>query len=69
MKIKKLQLLLALFFCIASKSYAIPPLPLPQRAIPPVGDPAPIDNEIAILFAGGILLGVFYLLKKPKSTA
>lgn len=70
MKIRKLQLLLALFFCITFNSYAFPPPPEPQpRGIPPVGDPVPINSEIALLFAGGILLGVFYFVKKPKSTA
>lgn len=70
MKIRKLQLPLALFFCISFNSYAFQPLPEPQpRGIPPVGDPVPIDRETAILFAGGILLGIFYLFKKNKSTA
>lgn len=69
MKIRKFKLLFAVFFCIAFKSYAIPDLPLPQpRGIPPVGDQVPIDSEIIILFAGGILLGIFFLLRKSKST-
>jgi len=69
MKVKKLKFLFALFLCIATNSYAMPDLPQPQpRGIPPVGDPVPIDGETAILFAAGILLGIFYLLRKPKPT-
>lgn len=69
MKIRKLKLLLALFFYFTFKSIAAPPLPQPQAIPPPVGDPVPIDSEIFILFASGVLLGIFYLLKKPKSVA
>lgn len=69
MKIRKLPLLLALFIFIAFKSYALPPLPQPQSIPPPVGDQVPIDSEISILFAGGVLLGLFYFLKKPKSVS
>lgn len=69
MKARKLKLL-TLLISITVKSYAIPPLPLPQpRGIPPVGDPVPIDSEIWILFAGGLLLGIYYFLKRAKSTA
>lgn len=69
MKIRKLKLLLALFFCIAFKSFAAPSPPQPQAIPPPVGDPAPIDSEIWILFASGLLLGIFFLFKNSKSTA
>ncbi|MFH7001995.1 hypothetical protein [Flavobacterium bizetiae] len=66
---KARKLLLALFFCITYTSHAMPDLPVPQpRGIPPVGDQVPIDNEIAILFASGILLGIFFILRKSKST-
>lgn len=66
---KARKLLLALFFCITYTSNAMPDLPVPQpRGIPPVGDPVPIDSEIAILFAVGILLGLFFILRKSKST-
>lgn len=69
MKVKKLKLLFALFLCITFDSYAMPDPPKPQpRGIPPVGDQVPIDSEIAILFAAGILLGLFFLLRKTKST-
>jgi hypothetical protein len=66
MKIRKLKLLLALFVCLAFKSYAAPPLPQPQAIPPPVGDPAPIDSEIWILMLSGVLLGVFFLIQKTK---
>jgi len=68
MKIRKLQLLLILFFSVTFKSAATPFPPQPQSIPPPVGDPVPIDGEISILFASGVLLGIFFLLKKPKST-
>jgi hypothetical protein len=69
MKVKKLKLLFALFLSIATNSYAMPDLPQPQpRGIPPVGDPVPIDSEIVLLFVAGILLGIFYFLRKSKST-
>jgi hypothetical protein len=68
MKIRKLQLLLILFFSVTFKSAAAPFPPQPQSIPPPVGDPVPIDSEISILFASGVLLGIFFLLKKPKST-
>jgi hypothetical protein len=71
MKIRKLKLLLALFICLAFKSYAIPtpPIPQPEAIPPPVGDPAPIDSEIWILMLSGILLGGFFLLKKTGPNA
>ncbi|MBF4491275.1 hypothetical protein IR010_01895 [Flavobacterium sp. MR2016-29] len=67
MKVRKFNLLSALFLCLAFKSYAVPFPPQPQSIPPPVGDPVPIDSQILILFAGAVLLGMFYLLKKPKS--
>lgn len=68
MKIRKLKLLLALFVLLSVKSYAIPapPVPQPQSIPPPVGAPVPIDSEIWTLFLGGILLGIFFILKKTK---
>lgn len=67
MKIRKLQLLLLLFFSVTFKSAAMPFPPQPQSIPPPVGDPVPIDSEISILCAGGVLLGFFFLLKRQKS--
>ncbi|WP_394774185.1 hypothetical protein [Flavobacterium sp.] len=71
MKIRKLKLLLALFVCLAYKSYGAPapPLPQPEAIPPPVGDPAPIDSEIWILMLSGILLGGFFLTKKTSPKA
>ncbi|OXE96078.1 hypothetical protein BC749_1271 [Flavobacterium araucananum] len=64
MKIRKLELLLALFLCAAFKSVAAPSPPQPQAIPPPVG--GPIDSEISILFTSGVALGMYLFLKKPK---
>jgi len=68
MKIKQLKILLALFFCTVFKSVAAPSPPQPQSIPPPVGAPVPIDSEIWILFASGVVLGIYFFLKNPKST-
>jgi len=69
MKIRKLQLLLLLCFSITFRGVAAPDPPQPRSIPPPVGDPVPINSEISILFASGILLGIFFLLKRPKPTS
>ncbi|MBF4485486.1 MULTISPECIES: hypothetical protein [unclassified Flavobacterium] len=66
MKIRKLQLLLLLFISVTIKSVAAPFPPQPRSIPPPVGDPVPINSEISILFVSGVLLGIFFLLKRPK---
>lgn len=68
MKIRKLQLLLILLLGVTLKSAAAPQLPEPQSIPPPVGAPVPIDSEISILFASGVLLGVYFLIKRRKQT-
>jgi hypothetical protein len=69
MKIQKSNILLTVFFSVATKCYSIPDPPEPRSIPPPVGDPVPIDSEIWILIASAIFLGIFYILRKQKLSA
>jgi hypothetical protein len=69
MKTEKLILLFAWFACVTHESYAQPFPPQPRAIPPPVGAPVPIDSEIWILVLSGVLLGIFFLIKKAKPTA
>lgn len=67
MKIRKLQLLLLLLFGLIFKSMGAPDPPQPRSIPPPVGAPVPLDSEIWILLVSGVLLGIFFLVKKRKA--
>ena len=61
MKIK-VKLLLALFYVITKAIRSRHPQTSSTPSYPPpVGDPVPIDSEIWILFASGVLLGLFFI--------
>lgn len=68
MKSEKLILLLALCLGMNLNSHAQPFPPQPRAIPPPVGAPVPIDSEIWMLLVSGVLLGVFFILKKLKSS-
>jgi hypothetical protein len=68
MKIRKLQLLLVFLFGLTLKSMGAPDPPKPNAIPPPVGAPVPLDSGISLLMASGVLLGIYFLLKKRNAT-
>lgn len=66
MKFIKLKLLTAVLFVTLKISAAVPSPPQPASIPPPVGDQVPIDSNILLLFASGIVLGSFFYIKKNK---
>jgi hypothetical protein len=58
--IKPILVIIIFFITIA----ATPGPPQPQAIPPPVGAPVTINKDIMLLFASGILLGAFFVIKK-----
>ncbi len=59
-------LFVTIFVTTYSWSQRVPPPPQRSDDPPPFPE-LPIDNNILILFVFGLLLGVFFLLRKKRS--
>lgn len=61
MKYIKPTLVIIIFFLTIAVEAAPPQ---PKSIPPPVGAPVTINKDIMLLFASGILLGAFFVIKK-----